>query len=442
MENINNVDKVQNEIQKALQKQKEIYKIPDFPPLSTEELLEILGQTIKKDETNKIITFLCQLSAFTESAQFNISFNAPSSTGKTYLPLEVASFFPEEDVKAIGYCSPTAFFHDKYEYDKEQDVLVVDLSRKILIFLDQPHTLLLQHLRPLFSHDKKEIKIKITDRGKGVGHRTKNVLIIGYPSAIFCSAGLRLDEQEATRFFLLSPEISQEKIRQAIFEKLRRETDSEAYKRSLDDNPKREALKNRIRVIKAANIDNVKIDSVEKIKEAFLKQSRILKPRDTRDVGRLMSLVKSLALLNFWHRKKEMGLAGLSIVANDEDIEGGLKLWDDISQSQGHNLPPYIYNLFKEVILPAYETAQKGLTRRDIIRKHYEICERAIPDWQLRREILPMLEMAGLVIQEPNPDNKRVMLVYPAEYKNIGDSTVYTPRKPKTSVDTQPSLLY
>jgi len=416
-----------------------MYKTVAFPPLSTEELLEILGLTIKKDETNKIITFLCQLSAYTENAQFNISFNAPSSTGKTYLPLEVASLFPEEDVKAIGYCSPTAFFHDKCDYDEEQDILIVDLSRKILIFLDQPHTLLLQHLRPLFSHDKKELEIKITDKAKGVGHRTKNILIKGYPSAIFCSAGLRLDEQEATRFFLLSPQISQEKIKQAIYEKLRKETDSEAYKRSLDDNTKRQVLKDRIRAIKASYIYDIKIDpsETEKIKQDFFKKNRILKPRHTRDIGRLISLVKSLAMLNLWHRESDE----LTISANDEDVEGALKLWNNISQSQEFNLPPYVYNLFKEVILPVYETTQKGLTRRDIIRKHYEIYERAIPDWQVRRQILPMLEMAGLIIQEPNPDDRRIMLVYPAELNNRVDSTVYTPTEHKVTVDTPPSLL-
>ena len=91
-----------------------------FQPMSLEELLEILGLTIKQDRVNKLITFLCQLSSYTENAQFNISFNAPSSTGKSYIPLEIASLFPREDVKIIGYCSPTAFFHDVSIYDKEQ----------------------------------------------------------------------------------------------------------------------------------------------------------------------------------------------------------------------------------------------------------------------------------------------------------------------------------
>ena len=86
--------------------------ISQFKPISSQELIKTLGLTIKKDEENKLITFLCQLSAYTESSQFNISFNAPSSTGKSYIPTEIARLFPEEDVIEIGYCSPTAFFHD------------------------------------------------------------------------------------------------------------------------------------------------------------------------------------------------------------------------------------------------------------------------------------------------------------------------------------------
>lgn len=415
MENVNNAEKAQKEIQKST------YQTIPFPPISTEELLEILGQTIKKDETNKLIVFLCQISAYTESAQFNTSLNAPSSTGKSYLPLEIASFLPDEDVITIGHCSPTAFFHDKGEYDEERDVNVVDLSRKILIFFDQPQTLLLQYLRPLLSHDKKEIHVKITDRKKAAGHRTKNILLIGYPAVIFCSAGLHLDEQEATRFFLLSPQMSQEKIEQAVLEKLRKEMDSEAYQRCMDDNPERQALKDRIRAIKAEYIHDIKIgpSGVEQIKDVFLKKERKKKPRDTRDVGRLMSLVKSFALLNFWHRECEKTLKRLVVSANNEDVENALKLWSEISQGPELNLPPYLYDLYKDVMLPAFkETQPRGLTRQDVIRKHKEQYGVTISDRRLEKEALPMLEQAGLIIQEPNPNDRRMKLIHPTEDQN------------------------
>jgi hypothetical protein len=119
-----------------------------FSQISSEALLDTLGLTIKYDAENKLATFLCELSAYTENAQFNISYNAPSSTGKSYIPTEIARLFPEDDVMEIAYCSPTAFFHDVGQYDKEKNSYLVDLSHKILIFLDQPHNELLARLRP------------------------------------------------------------------------------------------------------------------------------------------------------------------------------------------------------------------------------------------------------------------------------------------------------
>ena len=199
-------------------------KVNDFKPLTSSDLIKTLGITIKRDEINKLITFLSLLTSYTKDSQINISFNAPSSTGKSYIPLEISRLFPKEDVIEVGYCSPTAFFHDYGVFDKEKGGYIVNLSRKILIFLDQPHTLLLQHLRPLLSHDRKEIRLKITDKSQKSGLKTKNIYLIGYPTVIFCTAGLNLDEQEATRFLLLSPEINQEKIREAIYEKIRRES--------------------------------------------------------------------------------------------------------------------------------------------------------------------------------------------------------------------------
>lgn len=382
-----------------------------FPPMQICELLEILGLTIKRDEVNKVITFLCLLSAYTEASQFNISFNAPSSTGKSYLPIEISALFPEEDVKTIGYCSPTAFFHDISRYDKEKGVLIADLSRQVLIFLDQPHTLLLQHLRPLLSHDKKEVALKITDKSKAVGLRTKNIIIKGFPSVIFCSAGLRLDEQESTRFFLLSPEISQEKIREAVCEKLRKESNYQVYRKTLEDDPQRRALKERILAIKNEHITDINIGSSKMVEDYFLEKNKKLKPRHPRDLGRLASLIKALALLNLWHREKD----GSSIVASEEDIKEGLDLWNLICVSQDFNLPPYVYNVYTDIIHPAYEDKGDGLERNDIIRRYYDVYGRSLPDWQLRREILPALEMSGLIVQEQDRYDRRKLLVYPAE---------------------------
>jgi hypothetical protein len=394
--------------------------VSEFKPLSLDALSEILGLTIKEDKTAKLVTFLCQLSAYTDNSQFNVSFNAPSSSGKSYIPIEVERLFPDEDVIELAYCSTTAFFHDVGQWDKQKKRYLVDLSRKILIFLDQPHVELLARLRPLLSHDKKRVQLKITDKSEKYGLRTKNVTLIGFPSVIFCTAGLRIDEQEATRFLLLSPEMTQTKFKKAVTEKIRKESNSQQYEDSLNAHPERNSLISRIRAIKDAGIKEIKISSEEKIKQAFIGkegENRFLKPRHSRDVGRTMSLIKSHALLNLWHRGRE---DDSTIIANDEDIEAGLALWRDIAETQELSLPPYVFDIYRQIIVPITSSEWKGggrvpraVTRKEISLKHAEIFKRVIPDWQLRQQILPMLEGAGLIIQEADPTNKNRMLVYP-----------------------------
>ncbi len=394
-----------------------------FSELSAEELLDTLGLTIKYDRENKLATFLCELSAYTESAQFNISYNAPSSTGKSYIPTEIARLFPEEDVLEIAYCSPTAFFHDTGEYDKEKNQYLVDLSHKIVIFLDQPHTDLLARLRPLLSHDKKEIILKITDKSQKAGLRTKNVLLRGYPSVIFCTAGLSIDEQEATRFLLLSPEVSQNKIREGINATIRKESDSDSFKSWLEENPARALLRERVRGIKLEHIIEINIADSKRIEEKFLSGAKALKPRHQRDIKRLLSLVKAFALLNVWWRERH----GPVVVANSADIDAAFALWDKISLSQELNLPPYILNLYNEVIVAAWEEKNAdagefekeyigkiGISRQEVLAKHYAVYGRMLDSHQLRQQILPMLETAGLVVQEQDPTDKRKVLIYPS----------------------------
>ncbi len=398
-----------------------------FKPIISDDIKRILELTIKSDNENKLITFLCQLSAYTEDSQLNLSFNAPSSSGKSYIPNEIAHLFPQEDVIQIGYCSPTSFFHDTGVFDKEKGGYIVDLSRKILIFLDQPHTLLLQHLRPVLSHDKKEILLKITDKSQKSGLRTKNIFIIGFPAVIFCTAGLKLDEQEATRFLLLSPETNQDKIRAAINQLIKKEADNNAFKFWLNQAPERNLLKERIRAIKLEKIKEIQIGSPEKIKHAFFTKDRKLKPRHQRDISRIISFIKIFALVNLWFRER----SGSTIVANDADIVEAFKIWDSIAESQELNLPPFIYQIFQEIVLPVWHekakiyseshggdaeadsSGQIGLTRQEIQKKHFQVHAGALPDWLLRQQILPMLENAGLITQIPDPKDKRRMLVTP-----------------------------
>ena len=55
------------------------------------------------------------------------------------------------------------------------------------------------------------------------------------------------------------------------------------------------------------------------------------------------------------------------------------------------------------------------------MRQHYRAYEKSLPEWKLRKEILPMLAEAGLIMEEPDPNDKRKMLIYLTRESDIPD---------------------
>lgn len=396
--------------------------VSTFKEITTRELASVLDLTIKHDNENKLVSFLCMLSAYTEDSQLNVSFNAPSSTGKTYIPTQVAQYFPEADVRQFGGASPTAFFHDNASFDKERNCYVVDLERKILVFLEQPNPKLQENLRPVMSHDKKEISYKITDKNQKGSNRAKNIVIRGFAATIFCSAGMRLDEQEATRAILLSPETSIEKVLEGVHMATLRSANKAEFLAEIEASPERQQLKDRVLAIKQEHVDDIVVPHPTSIERRFLSTVQSTKPRHQRDVSHLLSIIKCITLLNVWYRRDENGI----VVSTQSDIDQGFEVWQKINKSQELNLPPYTYEFYKKYIVPIYVAKNEGreltsktigsdvgVSRKEIIHRHYELESRLPNDDILRRQILPMLEAAGLITQEKDPYDKRNKLIFP-----------------------------
>ena len=398
--------------------------VSGFKEIAINEVCQILNSTIKKDEDNKAVTFLSMLTTYTNDSQMNLFFNAPSSTGKSHLPLSVAELFPREDLITLAYCSPTAFFHEQGKFDKEKNEIIVNLSKKIIIFTDMPDQSLISRLRPMLSHDEKESKLKITDKAQQGGNKTKNITLIGFPSVYFCSAGLKVDEQESTRFLMLSPSIEHEKIRQGVRQAILKGSDSEKFNQTINSDPERNLLKNRILGIKQENITDVKIENIELIEKLYLKDIINTKPRQQRDIKKIISIIKGFALLNLWFRKRDSDY----IWASEEDIVDAFSLWDKISYGQEYGLAPYIFGIYTKVILSLWnesskdfggfsseEDKKKHIPRKEILKKYLQIYGHPLSMTYLRMHILPQLELMGLILQERSIDDKREMVVIPLE---------------------------
>lgn len=405
----------------------------EFHEIVLDELIKTLGLTIKRDDLTKAIAFLAVLTNYSAEEQNNILFCGESSLGKSYIGLEIASYFPQENLLIIGYSSPTAFIHDVGLWDNERKVVIVNLERKIIVFTDQPAYELLERLRPVLSHDRKELEFKITDRSKRGSNRTKNVIIRGYPTVIFCSARSGLKPEELTRNFILSPSDSQEKLEESIRLIAEKDCNRDEFRSLLASNPSRNQLMRRVKAIRDSNIRDVVVEDGELLAEAFLaKHKGKLSPRNQRDFPRLIKLIKGLALLN-WRWREKVGED--RIKANQADVETALKLYGAIAVSNELGLTPQTYEIYEKVFKPLLVEGQGGVHRKTILIGYSEKFKRPLGYDRLTKAIIPELVSAGLIVEQTNPEDRRETLIYPVSFEE-STNLMEAPRVPTPLVHT------
>lgn len=230
--------------------------VSQFSEMTTNGLIAILNATIKHDNFNKVLLFLGMLSTYTSEDQMNVFLAAQSSSGKSYLVQQVLAYFPETDVKVFGKVTPTAFYYAQdLSTTDDSGLTIVDLERKILVFLDQMDYQLQENLRPLLSHDKKEISFLNTNRTHAGTNNAKEGIMRGFPSTFFCSANLQMDEQEQTRALIISPETFQAKIEAGIDLVQEKSYDRTSFNAMLANSPQRKLLIDRVIYIKSLHID-------------------------------------------------------------------------------------------------------------------------------------------------------------------------------------------
>jgi hypothetical protein len=379
--------------------------------ISLSEVADILSINIKKDKPAKLITFCGMLLAQTNNDQFNVGYHAGSAYGKSYIALEVSAYFPKEEVQKIAFASPTSFYHDNADWDKERKLLIKDIEHKILIFIDMPHWQLLARLRPILSHDEKELLYKVTDKTQKYGMKVKNIIIRGYASFFFATTSANADEQEQTRMFLLSPEADQDKLRETIPLAALKQGNTELYRKTIQNDPRQQFMVDRILAIRQTGIREIYLPNDGKdVSDRFLEKHKFLMPRHHRDIVRICALIKAVALLNCFNRVHTDGKQD-TILATKEDIEAGFSLYAEIEKSNELGLSQYVYEIYVKVIEPQLDEAI-GLKRAAIRRKYYEIFHKPLAT-ELEKDVIKQLEGTGLIEQLPDPDDKRKQLIYP-----------------------------
>lgn len=427
-------------------REKEILK-----EMSVEDLTRILDLTIKGDSPIKEIVFLIALSSYTDHDQLNCILGGESSIGKTYIVDEVLKLFPSQDIEQIEGASPKSLIHranmlidsvsfinenkivpiDQIPKPKKEDYYsgeeyakayneykkrlanawyYVDLERKILRFPDMPDTELLKTIRPLLSHDRKINRYEITEGKKSGGHKTKVVIIKGFPSVIYATANTFIDQQESTRSFLLTPTDTYQKIDEGLNLEVEKASNEALFWQNIEDNPDRKMIKERTFKIRDFKCQRIEIPNQigEKLLNWFKEKNKIKSPKTFRDHIRVEQLVKMWALLNFANRQKQPD--SNVIIANENDLKAAILLYEPILESQKLGLSPESYSIYKMV----EQQLDFGLTIKDIHLIYYQNKQRPISDKRLRGILLNLRE-AGLVREEKDG---RVLKYYAVKEKD------------------------
>ncbi len=412
--------------------------ISQFSEMTTRDLIRILNTTIKHDDFNKAIVFLGMLSAYTSEDQMNIFLTAQSSSGKSYLVQQVLVFFPETDVKVFGKVTPTAFYYAQdLSVTDDGGLTIVDLERKILVFLDQMDYQLQENLRPLLSHDKKEITFLNTNRTHTGTNNAKEGILRGFPSTFFCSANQQMDEQEKTRALIISPETSQAKIEAGIDLVQEKSCDKSSFNATLANDPQRKLLSDRVLYIKSLHIDNVIVPRDFEVGKRFKETIKgKLQPRHQRDIQHLNSLIKAIALLNAPTRERR----GNDIVVKSQDVDAAFELWKYLNRSQEYGISPETLEFYESILHPCFKERQSrnaavvGVSMSDLAGY---CASQGLPTKQdyWRKQHLPALKKAGMVSEEKDANDKRNKIFVPQV------DTVNVSKSPAQNIDPRPISL-
>lgn len=395
--------------------------VSKFKELSVEDVARVLDLTIKDNFENKVIIFLAMLLAYTEKLQLNIIMNAESSSGKTYLVNEVSKLFPKQDVYPYGNTSPTApYYNEKFSKIDESGMEYQDLERMILIFEDQPDNRLLANLRSFLSHDLKKTPFMLTNRNNGGKNTAKESYILGFSSVFFCSANLRIDGQEQTRSFILSPENTEDTIRASVDACIDRSSDESAYQSWLNSNEERNNLKDRIVYIKNLKVKYIDIQDRKYVRDCFYENLPFVTPGTRRKIEQFMALVKGVALLNAPFRTTSNG----KIVATNKDVDEAMKLWDAIKESMSYGLAPEIYDYYKTYIMQAFLTHKEldeqteGITQ-DELAMYYRDKTGKNPNFDMLKKVyIPTLKRSKFIKYERDKNNGQRWLITPLVFFN------------------------
>jgi len=409
-------------------------------------VLEDLDLRVKKDQAVKLSVLATGISAFTESP-INLFLKGESGIGKTYNVTETLKYFPQEDIWYLGGMSQKSLIHahgrllnkDSEEIDLEnrpvkpckrdfeteadykeattqyqdetktfreelkESYTLIDLSHKILVFLEAPDFGTYQMLRPILSHDKGEIEYRFVDKTAKGQLRTVKVVLKGWPATMFLTLDSKYMEELATRCFTATPESCEFKILEANV--------LTNFKASLpwQYSEETEAFTIIKRLIQSLqkNTRESKIDVVIpflNLYELFPKEIS----RDMRDFQHFTQFLKTVTLLHYFQRPYMKIGENRFLISTLEDVHRGLEVYKEIFETTRTGTEKRILDFYHGIVKTKDQWYLKNITEA-----YNEKCKRKLSEESVR-VMLARLDKIGYVnTQKDDELDKRKNLYVP-----------------------------
>jgi len=459
-----------------------------------QQIENYLDTIVKKDPILvRQILRVC-FSAYTNNP-INLAVLAPTSEGKTYATVQVTNLFPSKDVIAVGRMSPTALIHQngilidengeeigerldelffeilnaKKEKDKElaRELQVeereikstaknlVDLTGKILLFLDNPQPATYEMLKPILSHDKKEIQYKTTSTDGSL--KVKETIIRGWPATIICSAKNEAKnevwDEITSRFFMTSPNTDVTKYKAANYltaDKMGVPTWADNL--YTDNEQKKyceffiEKLKEGITKLCENGHNPIFNPYREKLVEIFPSSQGI----DMRHFNRFNSFCNIETILHAGNNVKiewvsNDGIRYVSVITSLKDIDETAKILKEINV-----LPPdkmkFFEKIFKNCIMENLDSYGNKedivlVTSKELADQYTKVFKKPTSPKKIVENYLEYLVDEGFVESKSNPENKSQNY-----YSLGGDVTIHDLSKCRLAlidtIDTIPLYIW
>ncbi|MDI6848034.1 MAG: MarR family transcriptional regulator [Candidatus Bathyarchaeia archaeon] len=407
------------------------------------KFLRHLSRTVRRDVVTKNMVFLTALSAYTPEP-LNLFLRGEPSIGKSYNVVQTLSYFPEGDVWLLGRLSPTALVHQRgILVDKNNEPILpfqrpskdaspeekelwlqrlresrylIQLSGKILVFLEAPHLETFNMLRPILSHDAYQISYRFTEKTSKGQLQTQHVIIQGFPATIFCSASESYVQDLATRGFTITPEMTTQKYSAANI--LTGKKSAFPWLFQPDSDYDFMLLKGYIQFLKT-RLSELKVVDPYAMKFAQNFPSR--SSRSMRDFKHLTNLLKVYALFHFAQRplvvrKVRLEVEGEQvkeiqehyIMVTKRDYEFILALWQSIQETTETSAPGHILKFFHEVV-EEVANEKDEFTIEDLTERWNSKFEDKKSSYTIRRWVAFFCEIGYLTDKEDPTDKRRYL---------------------------------